>query len=98
MKLLRLVQVRELLAQFLYLREIVDDDVWLIRVMGQVVLMIAFSFVKRFERSDLSNDGSSEDFSFVQLIDVSLSNALLLFVGIEDSGAILRTGVGPLAV
>ena len=77
------IQPGQLLAQILYLRKIVDHDVRLIRMMGQVILMVSFSFVKSFKRSDLSDDWVAKDFSFVQLIDVGLGNTLLLFVGIE---------------
>lgn len=63
--LFRFVQSGKLLAQIFYLGKIVEDDVRLIGMMGKVVLMVAFGFIKRLEGADLSYDGPSENFRVV---------------------------------
>ncbi len=75
-----------------------DDDVRLIRMFDGVVLMIFLGFIERAECDDLSYDGPSENFSLIQLINVGLCNALLVFVSIKDSRAIVRTLVRPLPI
>src|SRR5437762_12532657 len=88
-KLLCLVQVRQFLAQVLYLWLIVDDDVGLIRMMGQIVLVISLAFVEGLKRGNLSSDRPRKHFSHIQLIDVGLRNTPLLFVCVENRRAIL---------
>src|SRR5438128_2539597 len=87
-----------MLPEILDLGKIVKDYVRLIRMMRKIVLVVALRFVKRLERRHFSCDGRAKHFGLVQLIDISLRNALLLFVTIEDCRAILRPGIGPLAI
>lgn len=56
--LLRLAQARELFAQVFHLRLIVDDDVWLVRMIDEVVLVVGLRFIERLQRGYLGNDGS----------------------------------------
>src|SRR2546430_16157975 len=97
-RLLRLVQIRQFLAQVLYLWLIVNDDVRLIRMMGQIVLVISLGFVEGLKRSNLGNNGPRKNFSPIQLIDVCLRNTPLLFVCVENRRAILSPSVGSLAI
>jgi hypothetical protein len=87
-----------LLAQILDLGKIIENDIRLIRMIGQVVLMVAFGFMKNLQCGDLSYEGTTEDFSLIELLDVSLRDAPLFFVKVKNSRAILRTSVRPLPI
>src|SRR6266498_751188 len=87
-----------MLPEILKLWKIVKDYVRLIWMMRKIVLVITLRFIKRLERRDFSYDGPVKHFGLVQLIDISLCNALLFFVTIKDRRAILRSGIRPLAI
>ena len=95
--LFRFVQVRKLLLEILNLGKIVDYYVNLIRMMRKIVLVVALRFIKRLERRHFSYDRRAKHFGLVELIDISLRNALLFFITIEDRRALLRPRFGPLA-
>ena len=67
-------------------------------MLGGIVLMIVFRAIERFERNDLRHDGARKNFGLVELLHVSLRDALLVGVGKENYGAILRAAVGALAI
>ena len=67
-------------------------------MIGQVVLMVAFGFMKSLQCGDLSYEGTTEDSGPIELLDVSLRDALLFFVRIKNSRAILRTSVRSLPI
>src|SRR4026208_1282739 len=72
------VQSRQLLLQILELGHVVDDDVGLIRMIDEIILVVGLGLIERFERSNLSHNGSLKHFGLVQLIYVSLGYAFLL--------------------
>lgn len=63
-----------------------------------VILMIGLGFVERIERNNLGDNWLLEDFGFVDLSDVGFGNALLLFVSVKDSRAVMRADVGALPI
>src|SRR5258708_37296598 len=63
-----------------------------------IVLVISLSRVEGFHWNDLGYDRAGEDFSTVELRDVSLGNFLLLLVTVKNYGAILLALVRSLAV
>ena len=67
-------------------------------MVDEVVLVIALGFVERFQRDHLGYDLVSEDFGLVELRNVTLGNAFLFFVSIEDCRAILRACVRTLPI
>jgi len=67
-------------------------------VVLEVVLVVALGGIEALERDDFGDDGLRIDFGRVELRDVGLSDLLLLIVGIEDRGAVLRAVVGALVV
>src|ERR1044072_5266207 len=97
-RLLLFVQLRQLLSQALELRHVVVDDVGFVRMIGQVILMIAFSFVKSFQGRHLGHDLLRKDFRLVQLRDVAFRDAFLLVVRVKDCRAILRAAVWSLTI
>src|SRR6266446_5031930 len=87
-----------MLPQILYLRKIVNDYVRLIRMTGKIALMVTLGFVERLKCCHFSDDRPAKDSGFVELNDISLCNALLFFVAIEDRRTILRPGIRPLTI
>jgi len=47
------------------LRQVVEDDVWLVRMMYQIILVVILCGIKRFERPDFSDDLLREGFSLI---------------------------------
>jgi hypothetical protein len=64
-RLLLSVQLRELFAQDLQLRHVVVHDVGFVRVVDQIVLVIALCFKERFQGDHLGCDFGREDFGLV---------------------------------
>src|SRR6185312_10603533 len=60
------IKIRQMFAQVFDLRHIVDNDVGFVRMMGEVILMISFRFIKSIERGELSNDRPVKRFALVQ--------------------------------
>jgi hypothetical protein len=60
--------------------------------------MIVFAPVESLQRADFRNNARWEDFRGVELRDVCHGNALLLFIHVEDGGAIRSADVGSLPV
>ena len=63
-----------------------------------VILMIGLGFIESIERNNLGDNWLLEDFGFVDLSDVGFGNALLPFVGVKDSRAVMRADVGSLPI
>jgi len=57
--------------------------------------MIALRGIECLERLHFCDDGPRVDFCRVELRYVGLRDALLLFAGIENGGAVLGAGIGP---
>src|SRR6266480_7821088 len=77
---LLLVERGELLLQALHLRQVVEDDVRLVGVAGEIVMVILLCGIEVLERRYLGDDGTGEDVGLVQLIDIGLCG---LFLGPE---------------
>src|SRR5438067_12926566 len=84
--------------QILYLGKIVNHYVRLIRVTIKITLMVILGFVERLERGHFGDDRAVKDFGLVELNDISLGNALLFFVAIEDHRTILRPRIRSLTI
>src|SRR5580698_7358218 len=67
-------------------------------VMYQIVLMIILVIVETPERIDGRGYRPCKDMRLIQLLDVSLSNTLLIFVAVENRRPVLRADIGALAV
>ena len=63
-----------------------DDDttVGCVAVLSEVILVIAFSRVKRFKRDDLGDDRVAERFFVIETLLVGLCEFSLLVVVVED--------------
>src|SRR5271156_5252068 len=92
------VQAGKLLLEISDLGEVVYGDVRIFRVLGGVVLVVVLGAVELFHRDDLRHDGLRKNFGLVELLHVGLRDALLVGVGEENYGAVLRAGVGVLAI
>src|SRR4030095_9692740 len=95
---LRNVVVGKDLLQGLYLRNVVEDNVGLVRVQRQIVLVIVFRRIERVELVDLGRDPLLVALRRMELGDVGLRHFFLLVIGEEDRRAILRADIGALAV
>src|SRR5262249_11205396 len=67
-------------------------------MVDEIVLVVAFSFVERFQGDHLGDDPVPEEFGLIQLRNVAFGNALLFLVRIKDCRAILRAGIGALTI
>src|SRR2546428_11432474 len=88
---LLLVERGELLLQPLHLRQVVEDDVRLVGVAGEIVLVILLRGIEVLERRHLGDDRTREDVGLVQLIDIGPRGLFLGLLRGEDS----RTGPAP---
>src|SRR6266704_3020628 len=95
---LRLIKARKILFEIFQLGQIVVDDVGILRIVFQIVLVVALGGVKCLQWLDLCDDLSGVNFRGIELCDIGLSDALLIFIGVEDFGTILGAGVRTLAV
>src|SRR5690606_28125121 len=92
------IQRREHPFQVDELGRVVVDDVWLVRMVLQVVLVVGLGGVESVQWGDPGDDRCGEDMRRLQLGDVGLGDALLLPVRREDLRTVLRPDVGTLAV
>lgn len=92
------VQAGKLLLEIFDLGEIEHGDVGIFRVLGGVVLVIGLGAIESLHRDDLRHDGVRKNFGLIELLHVGLRDALLIGVGEENYGAVLRAGVGALAI
>src|SRR5438034_2235954 len=91
LKELLLVERGELLLQPLHLRQVVEDDVRLVGVAGEIVLVILLRGIEVLERRHLGDDRTREDVGLVQLIDIGLCGLFLGLVRVEDRRTVLRS-------
>src|SRR2546427_11684882 len=89
LKALLLVDRGELLLQPLHLRQVVEDDVRLVGVAGEIVLVILLRGIEVLERRHLGDDRTREDVGLVQLIDIGLCGLFLGLVRVEDRRTVL---------
>ena len=82
--LLSCVEIRELLAKVLDFGSIVVHDVGLAGMQGSVVLVIGFGWVEGLQWHHLGHQWTGKDPGLVELGDVSLGNAPLFIVGVEN--------------
>ena len=66
--------------------------------MGGVILMIGLCRIKHLERLNSSHNTPLENCRLVELIDISLGDALLLRAGEENNRTILRPCIGTLTI
>src|SRR5947199_333090 len=93
-----LIQLRKLFAQVFQFGKVIEADIGIVGMMRGVVLMIVLGGIEAFQGNYLSHNGCGERFDLIDLADVGLGDALLVFVGVEDDGAIFQTGIWALAV
>ena len=67
-------------------------------VLSGIILVVIFGAIESFERNDLGHDGLRKHFGLIELLHVGLGDTLLILARKENDGAILRTGVGTLAI
>src|SRR2546430_12821502 len=89
LKELLLVERGELLLQPLHLRQVVEDDVRLVGVAGEIVLVILLRGIEVLERRQLGDDRAREDVGLVQLIEIGLSDIFLSLARVQDRRHIL---------
>src|ERR1700722_11426591 len=88
----------KLLFQSFDLGQVADLDVGVAGVLQRKILVIVFPLVESLQRGNLRNDATRKDLAGVELRDVCRGDAFLFVIHIEDSGAIRRADVGPLAI
>src|SRR2546427_6857114 len=98
LKELLLVDRGELLLQPLHLRQVVEDDVRLVGVAGEIVLVILLRGIEVLERRHLGDDRTREDVGLVQLIDIGPRGLFLGLVRVEDRRTVLAPHIRALAV
>src|SRR5207245_10542396 len=89
LKELLLVGRGELLLQPLHLRQVVEDDVRLVGVAGEIVLVILILGIEVLERRHLGDDRAREYVGLVKLIDIGLCGLFLGLVRVADRGTVL---------
>src|ERR1700679_1283686 len=96
------VKARKLLLEMLYLWQVEGRYVGVVGMIGGIVLMVVFGAIEGLERGDLGDDWSDDwmrkPFSLIQLLNVGLSDALLIRGREENCGAVLRAAVWALAI
>src|ERR1035437_9221457 len=86
------------LLELLNLRQVVDNDVWVVRIPRQEILMVALSRIKRATRLDCGDDCLPEHVCLVELVDVGLGDVGLLGICREDRRAILGAVIRALVI
>lgn len=72
-------------------RQIVDDEVGLIRMERQIILMIRLGRIEASERNYLGYDWLGKRLFLIELRDVVVGHLLLFVVRIEDRGPVLSS-------
>src|SRR5207253_3020171 len=88
----------EVRAQLLHLGQRHRLDVALFRMQLGVVLVVRLGLEEFRQRLEPRHDGRVENRRRVELADIPLGDTLLLVVGVENRGAVLRADVVALAV
>src|SRR5512132_323281 len=89
---------RELLFQRFELRQVVIDDIRLVRMKRKVILVIILGRIELVERCNFGDDRLAEQLCRIELRNVAFGEFLLFRSGVEDRRTILRTDVGTLPV
>src|ERR1041384_974301 len=92
------VELRKLFAKPADLRRIIHNDVKIVRMMDGIVLMIGLCRIERVEWVQFGDDSALEHFLFIELIDISLRDSLLVRGGKKDRRPVLRTYIRTLTV
>src|SRR5271163_1221987 len=88
-----LIQRGQILLKLFQFRQVVVDDVGLIRMQLQVVLMVVLGRVEAAEWNYLGNDRPRECVLLIELRDVVIGHLLLRVVRIENRRPVLRPGI-----
>ena len=91
-----MIKVGKQALQGLDLRQIVDDDIRIVRVTRHEVLMMVLGRIEIPARLGFSDDRAIEHMRLVELDDVRLGDAHLLRICRENCRAILRPDIRPL--
>src|SRR5271156_2277883 len=95
---LRVIERRKDALEIPDLRQVVVFDVGRIRMMHQIILVIALCRIEPLERLDACRDRPREGVRLVQLRDVALGDTALVRIGDENRGAVLAADIGTLAI
>src|SRR5665213_3251610 len=93
-----LEQLGKLLLQRSDFRDVANLDIGVMRVLEGVVLVVVLAGEELDERRDLRDDGAGKNVRGVELLHVGFGNFALLLGGGEDVRAVLRAGIGALAI
>lgn len=94
----RPIEIGELLAQVRNLGKVVHHNVSLVRMMDYVVLMVSLSSKELTAAAERRYNRTLKDLSLIELVNVGLRDALLIFVNAKDRRAILCAVIRPLAI
>src|ERR1700677_5152350 len=83
-----LEQVGKLLLESFDLGPVAHEDIWIVRMMQSVVLMVRLSVVEALQRRHFSHNRLLEYPSRIELRNVFRADLPLLLVGIEDCRAV----------
>src|ERR1700679_2524060 len=92
------VKARKLLLEMLYLWQVEGGYVGVVRMIGGIVLVVVFGAIEGLESGDLGDDGMRKHSRLIELLNVGLGDALLIWRREENCGAVLRTAVWALAI
>lgn len=86
------------MLQMIYLRQIVDHDIRIVRVLDGIILVILLGGIKSVERHDLRHDRAAKNFRLINLIDVRVRDFLLVLIRVKNYGTILSSLVRALTI
>src|SRR5712692_340568 len=76
----------------------VHHDVSIARIVLDEMLVVSLGRIERLQRNNLSGDRGGEDVRLGKLLDVSIGDALLIVVAVENHGTVLRAIIGTLTI
>ena len=79
-------------------RQVVDDDIRLVRVAHEIILVVSLGLVERLQLRYLGDNGACKRARRLKLGDVGFGHALLLVVGKEHGRAVLRARIRTLPI
>jgi len=92
------VEIGELLLEVGDLGGVVDHDVGIVGMMDRVILVVGLGGIEGFQRDELRDDRTGKDSGLIELVDIGVCDVLLVGTREKNYGAILRAGVGSLAI
>src|SRR5262245_22487473 len=92
------IQLREFAPHSFDFRRVVDHDVQIVGMVSGVILVVGLCRIEHVELLEFGNDRPAKGAAFVQLLDVSLSDLLLLGACKEYRGTILSSDIRALPV